>query len=154
MPTPKTPKETAQETLPGVVQAKEQISTDKEAVEKLLNVQGHINELSKEAEKARALRLQMCGQFLESALTAAALPAPVTARLRKQFSGRLFEAGELSTAIEDSRSMVSELTAGAVVQGPRIHSVFDTADKLQAAADDLLGAPRDEAAKDLKVFNR
>ena len=47
--------------------------------------------------------------------------------------------------------MVSELTGAAVVPGPRIHSVFDTADKLQAACDDLLGAPRDADKKDLKV---
>jgi ribosomal 50S subunit-associated protein YjgA (DUF615 family) len=131
---------TTQETLPGVERVQQRIETDKKAVEQLLNVQGKISELEGEAEKARALRLQMCGQFLESALTAAKLPAPVTERLRKQFSGKLFEAEELTAAIEDSRAMLSELTGASVVQGPRIHSVFDTRDKLQAATDDLLGA--------------
>jgi len=139
-----------QEALPGVERVQQRIQSDQKAVEQMLNVQGKIAELEGEAEKARALRVQMCGQFLESALTAAKLPAPVSERLRKQFSGQLFEAEELTAAIEDSRTMLSELTGASVVQGPRIHSMFDTRDKLQAAADDLLGAPRD---KDLESVN-
>ncbi len=140
-----------QEPLPGVERVQQRIETDKKAVETLLNVQGKIAELESEAEKARALRVQMCGQFLESALTAAKLPAPVTERLRKQFAGKLFEADELTSAVEDSRAMLSELTGASTVQGPRIHSVFDSRDKLQAAADDLLGAPRDKELEKLAV---
>lgn len=140
-----------QESLPGVERVQQRIETDKKAVEQLLNVQGKIAELEGEADKARALRVQMCGQFLESALTSAKLPAPVSERLRKQFAGKLFEAEELTSAIEDSRAMLSELTGSSVVQGPRIHSVFDTRDKLQAAADDLLGAPRDKELESVQV---
>jgi len=140
-----------QETLPGVERVQQRIESDKKAVETLLNVQGKIAELEGEAEKARALRVQMCGQFLESALAAAKLPAPVDERLRKQFAGKLFEAEELTAAIEDARAMLSELTGASVVQGARIHSVFDTRDKLQAAADDLLGAPRDKQLEGLNV---
>ena len=141
----------AQEPLPGVERVQQRIETDKKAVEQLLNVQGKIAALESEADKARDLRVQMCGQFLESALSASKLPAPVTERLRKQFTGKLFEAEELTSAIEDSRTMLSELTGASVVQGPRIHSMFDTGDKLQAAADDLLGAPRDKESEGVKV---
>lgn len=141
----------SQETLPGVQRVQQKIKSDQEAVEKLLNVQTHIQELNDEAEKARSVRVKMCEQLLESTLAASKLPAPVVERLRKQFSGKLFEVDELTLAVEDSRAMVSELTGGAVVQGPRIHSVFDSNDKLQAAMDDLLGAPRDKAAEELKV---
>ena len=152
MPKPITNQETpAQEPLPGVQRVQQRIKSDQEAIQQLLDVQGHIEELNSEAEKARAMRVKMGEQFLESALTASKLPAPVVKRLREQFAGKLFEADELTAAIEDSRAMVSELTGSAVVQGPRIHSVFDTVDKLQAAADDLLGAPRDKAAEGLKV---
>ncbi len=152
MPKEKLDQETpAQETLPGVQRVQQRIKGDQEAVDQLLNVQGHMEQLNAEAEKARAIRIKMCEQLLESSLTASKLPAPVIERLRVQFSGKLFEADDLTSAIEDSRKMVSELTGGSVVQGPRIHSVFDSNDKLQAAADDLLGAPRDESAKDLKV---
>ena len=140
-----------QEALPGVERVQQRIQSDQKAVEQLLNVQGKIAELEGEADKARALRVQMCSQFLESALTAAKLPAPVSERLRKQFSGQLFEAEELTAAIEDSRAMLSELTGSSVVQGPRIHSMFDTRDKLQAAADDLLSAPRDKGLESVNV---
>lgn len=140
----------SQDTLPGVERVQQRIESDKNAVEQLLNVQGKIQELNSEAEKARSLRLQMCEQFLTSALDAAKLPAPVAERIRKQFSGKLFEAEEISTAIEDARAMVSELTGGAAVAGPRIHSMFDSRDKLQAAVDDLLGAPREKGAEELK----
>ena len=140
-----------QEALPGVERVQQRIETDTKAVQQLLNVQGKITELESEAEKARSMRVQMCGQFLESALTAAKLPAPVSERLRKQFTGKLFEAEELTAAIEDSRAMLSELTGASVVQGPRIHSMFDSSDKLQAAADDLLGAPRDKELEGLKA---
>ena len=109
MPKPKEvikPDPPAQDPLPGVGKVKQRIQND----------QGHIEELNQEAEKAREMRIKMCEQFLESALSAAKLPAPVTKRLRDQFAGRLFEADELTAAVEDSRTMVSELTGGSVVQ--------------------------------------
>jgi hypothetical protein len=96
-----------------------------------------------EAEQARAIRAEMCGFLLESGLAAARLPGPVVERIRKQFSGRVFEAHELTQAIEDQRAMLAELTAGSVIQGPgRISGMFSSEDKLQAAVDDLFGAPR------------
>jgi len=103
-----------------------------------------------EAEKVRGLRAEMCAQFLESTLQSSQLPLPAQARLRRQFASRLFEVAELQAAIEDSRHLVAELTSGAVVQGARIHQVFDSRDSLQAAADDLLGAPREKGAEGLK----
>ena len=145
------PTEPQQTPLPGVEHVQNQITADKIEVEKLVSVQQHLAQLNDEAEKAREMRVKMGEQFLDSALAAAKLPAPVAERVRKQFHGKLFEAQELTDAIEDAREMVSQLTGGAVVSGPRIHSVFDTADKLQAAADDLLGAPRDTGKEGLKV---
>ena len=76
---------------------------------------------TRKQKKPALCACKMCGQFLESALTSAKLPAPVTDRIRKQFAGKLFEAEELTEAIEDAREMVSQLTGGAAVQGPRIH---------------------------------
>jgi len=140
-----------QVTLPTIERVQQSIETDKKAVESLTKIQGHMSDLESEAEKARALRLQMCEQFLESAISASKLPTPAAERVRKQFSGKLFEAEELTSAIEDTRSLISELTGASAVNGPRIHSVFDSRDKLQAAADDLLGAPRDEGLKNLKA---
>ena len=57
----------------------------------------------------------------------------------------------MGEAIEDSRKLITELTAGSTVQGPRISGMFNSRDQLQAAVDDMLGAPRDAAAKDFKA---
>jgi len=110
--------------------------------------------LEKALEEAQKTRLQMCEYLLESGLTASKLPNPVQARIRAQFKGKIFEAAELQAAIEDNRTMLSELTAGQSVAGPgRISSMFNEQDKLQAAVDDLFDAPREEKLKSLDVPN-
>ena len=130
---------------------RERIQRDQQAISQLVGAQEKFKEMEQEAQKVGELRVQMCAQFLDSALAASHLPAPAQERLRKQFSGRAFEPTELQSAIEDTRSLISELSGGAVVQGSRIHSMFDSADKLQAAVDDLLGAPREKEAEKLEV---
>ena len=140
-----------QPTLPTVQPLAAQIKKDQEAVRSLLDEHGRIKEIQKEAENAREMRKQMCQHFLESALQASKLPAPAQNLLREQFKDRVFEAEELQKAIGETRGLISELTAGSAVQGPRISAVFNTSDKLQAAVDDLLGAPRSAEAKSLQV---
>ncbi len=104
------------------------------------------------AEEIHQARLGLCAGLLDSSLAAAHLPAALARRMREQFSGRVFEAAELQTAIEDGRKLVSELTGGLVVQGPgRVHGMFDTRDRLQAAADDLLGARRDPGLENVQA---
>jgi hypothetical protein len=128
------------------------VVSDAEAEEVVRSAQQEQSSLAEEIEKAKAVRVQMCGYLLSSALGAAKLPAPAAERVRKQFSGRAFEASELETAIADARKLVSDLTAGLVVQGPgRVHAMFTTEDQLQAATDDLLGAPRDADKVGVKV---
>ena len=129
----------------------ERIQRDQQAITQLVGAQEKFKEMEQEAQKVSELRMKMCTQFLESALTAASLPAPAQERLRKQFSGRAFEPAELQSAIEDTRALVSELSGGAAVQGNRVHSMFDSGDKLQAAVDDLLGAPREKQMEKLEV---
>ncbi len=129
-----------------------QLNNDLQAVQTLLNVQREQAQLAEEAEKARAVRAQMCGYLLESGLAGAKLPGPVTERIRKQFSGKVFEPEELTQAIEDQRQMLAELTAASVVQGPgRIHGMFSSEDKLQAAVDDLFGAPRSKGQENVQA---
>ncbi len=130
---------------------RERIQRDQEAISQLVGAQEKFKEMEQEAQKVGELRVQMCAQFLESALAAASLPAPAAERLRSQFSGKAFEPSELQQAIEDTRSLISELSGAATVQGPRLHSMFDCSDKLQAAVDDLLGAPREQDAEKLDV---
>jgi hypothetical protein len=91
-----------------------------------------------------------CGYLLTAALSASKLPEVTQARLRRSFEGRVFEASELQTAIDDARAEVSALTAASSVQGPgRVSGMYDTKDKLQAAFDDLLGAPREPGMETL-----
>ncbi|NMC29377.1 MAG: hypothetical protein GYA45_04830 [Pelolinea sp.] len=130
---------------------RERIQREQQAIDQLVRAQEKFEELEQEARKVGELRVQMCTQFLESALAASRLPVPAQERLRKQFSGRAFEPPELQAAIEDTRSLISELSGAAVVQGSRIHSMFDSGDKLQAAVDDLLGAPREKQSEKLEV---
>jgi hypothetical protein len=109
-------------------------------------------DLDRTLEEAQQARLQMCGYLLESALNASKLPAPLQDRLRKQFDGHAFAVNELKDAIDDARTMLSELTAPQAVHGPaRISAVFDEEDKIQAAVDDLFNLPRSEKLQSLNV---
>ena len=109
-------------------------------------------EITSAAEEIRQARLGLCAGLLNSTLAAAHLPPALAKRLREQFNGRVFESAELQTAIEDGRKLVSELTGGQVVQGPgRLHGMFDTRDQLQAAIDDLLGAPREPGLENVQA---
>jgi hypothetical protein len=95
---------------------------------------------------------EQCKFLLNSALAASRLPEVTQVRLRKSFEGKSFEPAALQTAIDDARAEVSALTGGLAVQGPgHIHGMFNSEDQLQAAFDDLLGAPRAADKVNLKV---
>lgn len=129
-----------------------QLQADQRAVQALAAEQQRQALLAQEAEKARAVRAQMCGYLLDTALSGSKLPAPMAEQVRRQFSGKVFEASELQSAIEDARKLVSDLTGGLVVEGPgRIHGMFSSEDQLTAAVDDLFGVARDDKLKGLRV---
>jgi hypothetical protein len=125
-----------------------QLQSDRQAVRLLLDEQNRQEELSAETNKARQVRAEMCGYLLESALVSSRLPAPIAERVRRQFSGKVFEPAELTAAVEDARQLIGELTAGATVVGPgRISGMFSSEDQIQAAVDDLFGVERSEHLK-------
>lgn len=97
-----------------------------------------------------SFQVQMCGMLLENTLSTARLPEAVGARIRRTFTGRIFEPAELTLAVEDGRALAAELAGGSVVQGGRLERMFDTRDQLQAACDDLLGAPREKGIENLR----
>jgi hypothetical protein len=123
---------------------------DVTALQTLLGAQQEQARLAEEADKARAVRVQMCEYLLTSGLAAAKLPAPAAEMVRVQFAGKAFEPAELTTAIEAARKLVSDLTASSIVKGPRVGGMVTTEEQLQAAVDDLMGAPRDEGRHDIK----
>jgi hypothetical protein len=129
-----------------------QLTQDREAVRLLLDEQKRQADLAAEAEKARAVRAEMCGYLLESALTSSRLPAPAAAQVRNQFAGKVFEPAALSGAIDDARQLVSDLTAGATVFGPgRIHGMFNSDDQVKAAVADLFEVERDKETAGMHV---
>lgn len=129
-----------------------QLSTDLKAIQDLMGAQEERAASAAESEKARAVRAQMCAYLLDSGLAASKLPKPSTDRLRAQFAGKVFEPTELTSAIEDARKLVAELTSGAGVAGiTSVHGMFSSGDQVQAAVDDLLDAPREKGAENLHV---
>lgn len=102
--------------------------------------------------QADPMRQQFCTLLLDSNLASAGLPAPIAGRIRQRFSGRLYDPQELIQAVEDGRRLTAELSNGSVVHGPgRISQMMDSRDQLQAACDDLLGAPRETGMTSTKT---
>ncbi len=123
------------------------------SMEEMGNTLDHAAALEPENAALNDLRRQVYDGLLESGLTASRLPQPLQDRIRAQFAGRVFEARELNRAIEDSRALVSALTGASSVHGPRISSMIDTRDQLQAAVDDLFEAPREPGMESLRVHH-
>lgn len=132
--------------------AQAQMQKDADALRVILNAQEQQTAMTAEVEKMRAIRLQACAHLLDTGLAASKLPAPSQAAVRKQFAGRVFDPPELTAAIDDARELVSQLTAGAAVQGPgRISAMFNGEDAIRAAVHDLFNVARDPALQALKV---
>ena len=128
------------------------LQADQEATRALLAEHERQAKLDQALEEARKTRVQMCAYLLESGLEASKLPKPVQARINAQFEGKIFEAAALQEAINDSRTMLSELAASGSVMGPgRISGMYNEADKLQAAVDDLFGIEREEKLQSIAV---
>lgn len=122
----------------------------------LLLVQQHEldarRQLQAEQEAARAARIEICNNLLESSLLAAELPEAATRDIRLRFSDRVFRPAELKEAIKNWRDSLAEITSVEDIRGPvRFSSMFDSADQVQAAIDDLLASPRDKGAETLQA---
>lgn len=103
------------------------------------------------ASQADDLTQRLSSYLLETTLAASRLPQPVQESIRRQFGGQAFDPQALAQAVEDGRALVSTLSGAGTVQGPRISGMADTRDQLQAAVDDLFGAPRERDQHNLHV---
>jgi hypothetical protein len=82
--------------------------------------------------------------LLDSTLQAANLPEAISKRIRTRFQQHEYDPSELTLAVEDGRKLAAELLGKTSVAGlSRVTQMVDTRDQLQAACDDLLGAPRE-----------
>jgi len=108
------------------------------------------------AESLRQVRLQTCRTLLKASLDASRLPGPSAARVEARFNAQLdqgepFEPQSLDLAITEEQTLLSELSAAGVIQGPaRISGMHTTTDQLEAAVSDLFGVPRDERLSQVK----
>lgn len=116
-----------------------------------------IAQMNNDAKQSHALLVTMCANLLTSSLAASKLPAPLQERIRADFQARLdadslFEPKELQARIDADRAMLSELSAGAIVQGPgRVTGMFNSDDQLRAAVDDMFEVERDPQYKNVKA---
>lgn len=86
---------------------------------------------------------EVFSQLLETSLEGAGFPPALESAIRQRFGGRVFDPEELKGAIRETRQLVSDLTASAVVQsGGRISEVVNPSEHISAALHDLLGASR------------
>jgi hypothetical protein len=109
-------------------------------------------DLQTQLAEMRKMRAEMSVWLAETMLGNSQLPMPVKERLRKQFGERTFAPAELQTAIRDARSMLMELDPGKAVNGPaRIEGMVDSGERVQAAVDDLFGAPRAAHLRNVNV---
>ncbi len=108
--------------------------------------------LQAEADAARESRLAIGAQLLEVTLSNSDLPEVAQKALRAQFEGKPFKPADLTAAVKGYKDTIAEATAGTEIEGPgRVSAMFDSGDQLQAAIDDLVGAPREKGAESLKV---
>ncbi|MGB4594519.1 MAG: hypothetical protein WBI14_01260 [Anaerolineaceae bacterium] len=114
--------------------------------------QGVAADLQTQLAEMRQMRAEMSAWVAETMLGNSQLPIPVKDRLKKQFNGRTFAPAELQTAIREARTMLMELDPGKAVNGPaRIEGMVDSGERVQAAVDDLFGAPRAAHLHNLSV---
>jgi len=123
-----------------------------QAVVNSLQAQDALAKLEASNASAEKLQVGMCQALLQTALAASRLPEPWQTRIREDFKDSYFDPETLQKRIEDDRALLSITTASRSVQGPgRINGMVNTADQLQTAFDDLLGAPRDADKVTMKV---
>ena len=96
------------------------------------------------------VQAQMSASLLEATLAAAHLPPSAENNLRVRFEGKPYEAGALQQAIDETRSLISDLTGASVIQSAGSLSISATPeDQVNAALHDLLGAARPQALENL-----
>lgn len=100
----------------------------------------------------RQMKEEMSKLLLENSLTNSNLPQSMKNNLRKQFQNSSFSPAELSQAMHEAQTLLSELDGASVVKGPaRIEGMVEPGERLQAAVDDLMGAPREKGMNNASV---
>jgi hypothetical protein len=125
-----------------------------ETVAAMKEITGAQAEITAAVAGAKETHLELCANLLNTALDAASVDIPESALtlIRERFTGKTFKPTELAAEIKSFKEAFAQQTAAASVIGPaQITGMFSREDQLQAAMDDLLGAPREVGSETLKV---
>lgn len=110
-----------------------------------------VEEIRRERDLARA------EQLLAATLAEAALPAPVAAKLRKQFAGRAVDLAVLEAPINDEREVLAQLSSSGEIRGmgyERPVSVgLSDYEQVQCAFDKMFDVCESEAARAVPAFS-
>jgi hypothetical protein len=90
---------------------------------------------------------------LDTALAVSDIPDKAKDAIRASFkTAATITTPDVSAAIQAWKDSVAESTAPQDIKGPaRASAMFNSDDQIQAAIDDLVGAPREKGAEELKV---
>jgi hypothetical protein len=128
------------------------------AKEEELTMQETFSQPEETHETGQFAMQTMYDWLLEARLQTAHLPTPAAAQVRKQFSGRSFTPQEVDQAIQEMQTLSAalqgcEVTGRPLAQRPdgELSGMISGEERLQAAVDDLLGAPRDPALRSAQV---
>ena len=111
--------------------------------------------IQKDLDESRKLR---CSLLLDKRLGDAKLPAPVEAKVRKRYDGRIFEVVALEADIKEEKEVLDALAKEGKVEGlgeAKAEVGLESRDKIQIAMDRMFGASTKEAeekAKDIPAF--
>ena len=115
-------------------------------------ITGEGKSLEIQLSEIRRMREEMSAFLLESSLSNANLPQSLKSNIRKQFQNRSFAPAELNQALREAHALLSELEASHTVKGPaRIEGMIEPGERIQAAVDDLFGAPREKNMANVSV---
>ncbi|HEY3081168.1 MAG TPA: hypothetical protein VGM69_14845 [Chloroflexota bacterium] len=106
--------------------------------------------LEREVDRVEEARQATCQELLGLKLATSGLPEPARATLRREFEGRVFEAGELETRIGALKAMLGEIFGGGVVKHmgavrTEARVGMSALDRVQAALDRLFDLPLPDA---------
>jgi hypothetical protein len=126
---------------------KEKIEMEVEEKE-IVSEKEEVTVINKEEELVHAMQETL----LESKLANAKLPDALAKQVHKQFSGKRFTDAELAQGIQEARELFAELQGSGIIKGTSgISQMVNERDRIQAAADDLMGANREPGMEGVKI---
>lgn len=131
----------------------EKLSAQQSAISQLLGETERQQQLDAQLQQGEKIQIAMCEHLLSAGLSGSRLPDVTQKRIRKQFTGKVFEAVELQTAISEAREEITALTSADNMQGPgRISQMYNLADDFSLAVADMFGVAREPGKENRKVY--